>query len=85
MSIDIDVAAIARSARQLCFWYGRKAYRSGKQGYEENMDSVGVYPRSQIVRGRLFVRAQSAIRADGPPSAQERALQFDGSSYIDRY
>ena len=28
------------------------------------------YPRSPIARGRLFVRAQSVIRADGPPSAQ---------------
>jgi hypothetical protein len=25
----------------------------------------------------FFIRAQSAIRADGPPSAQARALQLD--------
>jgi hypothetical protein len=33
----------------------------------------------------LFIRAQSTIRADGPPSAQERALQFDVSFYVDQY
>jgi hypothetical protein len=30
----------------------------------------GFYPRSPIAYGRLFVRAQSVIRADGSPSAQ---------------
>jgi len=25
----------------------------------------------------LFIRAQSAIRADGPPSAQAQAIQFE--------
>jgi len=29
----------------------------------------------------LFIRAQSAIRADGAPSAQARALQLDVFSY----
>jgi len=32
----------------------------------------------------LFIRAQSAIRADGPPSAQARTLQFELSTYIRR-
>jgi len=32
----------------------------------------------------LFIRVQSAIRADGPPSAQFRSLQLDVSSYVDR-
>src|ERR1035437_4393942 len=30
----------------------------------------GFYTRSSIACGRLLVRAQSTIRADGPPSAQ---------------
>jgi len=33
----------------------------------------------------LFIRAPSTIRADGATSAQERVLQFDVSSYVDRY
>ncbi|MBI5912586.1 MAG: hypothetical protein HY848_21860, partial [Betaproteobacteria bacterium] len=33
----------------------------------------------------LFIRAQSTIRADGPPSAQVRSLQLDISLYFDRY
>jgi hypothetical protein len=37
-----------------------------------------------MAHGRLFVRAQSVIRADGPPSAQARALRFDVSRYVDR-
>jgi len=32
----------------------------------------------------LFIRAQSAIRADGAPSAQVRSLQFEVSSYVCR-
>jgi hypothetical protein len=32
----------------------------------------------------LFIRAQSAIRADGAPSAQVRSLQFEASTYIRR-
>jgi len=32
----------------------------------------------------LFVRAQSAIRADGTPSAQARSLQIDVFSCVDR-
>jgi hypothetical protein len=46
---------------------------------------MGFYTRSPIVRGRLLVRAQSAIRADGTPSAQALSLQFDASYYVDRY
>jgi hypothetical protein len=30
----------------------------------------------------LFIRAQSAIRADGAPSAQVLALQIDVSCYV---
>jgi hypothetical protein len=30
----------------------------------------------------VIVRAQSAIRADGTPSAQALALQFDVSCYV---
>jgi len=30
----------------------------------------------------LFIRAQSAIRADGAPSAQVRSQQFEVSSYV---
>jgi hypothetical protein len=33
--------------------------------------------RSLIAHGRPFVRAQSAIRADGPPSAQAGSLALD--------
>jgi len=33
----------------------------------------------------FIVRTQSTIRADGPPSAQVLALQFDVSSYIRRF
>ncbi|MFH1045150.1 MAG: hypothetical protein V1796_08970, partial [Pseudomonadota bacterium] len=33
----------------------------------------------------LFIRVQSTIRADGPPSAQIRSLQLDISLYFDRY
>jgi len=33
----------------------------------------------------LFIRAQSTIRADGPPSAQVRSLPLDISVYFDRY
>jgi hypothetical protein len=33
----------------------------------------------------LFIRAQSTIRADGPPSAQVRLPQLDSSLYFDRY
>jgi len=32
----------------------------------------------------LFIRAQSVIRADGAPSAQALALQFDLFAYIRR-
>ncbi|MBI5910863.1 MAG: hypothetical protein HY848_13035 [Betaproteobacteria bacterium] len=32
----------------------------------------------------LFIRAQSAIRADGTPSAQARSLRLDVSYYADR-
>jgi hypothetical protein len=38
------------------------------------------YTRSPIACGRILVRTQSAIRADGPPSAQARAPQFEVSS-----
>jgi hypothetical protein len=38
----------------------------------KNKDGVGVYSRSSIVRGWLFIRAQSMIRADGFSSAQHR-------------
>jgi hypothetical protein len=30
----------------------------------------------------LFIRAQSAIRADGPPAAQALVLQFEVSAYV---
>jgi len=43
----------------------------------------GFYPRSPIVRGRIFVRVQSAIRADGPPSAPALPEQFDPSTDAD--
>jgi len=33
----------------------------------------------------LFIRAQSAIRADGPPSAQARSAQLEISPYFDRW
>jgi hypothetical protein len=33
----------------------------------------------------LFIRAQSAIRADGPPSAQARSLRLDVSHSVDLY
>jgi len=33
----------------------------------------------------LFIRAQSAIRADGAPSAQVRSLQLDVWSYVARF
>jgi len=33
----------------------------------------------------LFIRTQSAIRADGPPSAQVRALQLDVLLYVDQW
>jgi len=36
-------------------------------------NGVGFYTRSPIAHGWLFIRAQSVIRADGPPSAQYRA------------
>jgi hypothetical protein len=45
---------------------------------------LGLYPRSLIAHGRLFVRAQSAIRADGTPSAQAPAQQFAVSPGIRR-
>ena len=32
----------------------------------------------------FFIRAQSAIRADGAPSAQVRSLQLEVSSYVRR-
>jgi len=37
---------------------------------DKNKDDSGFYPRSAIACGRLFVRMQSPIRADGSPSAQ---------------
>jgi hypothetical protein len=37
----------------------------------------GFYTRSPIAHGRLFVRAQSAIRSDGTPSAQALSPQLD--------
>jgi hypothetical protein len=33
----------------------------------------------------LFIRTQSTIRADGPPSAQVRALQLDVLLYVDQW
>jgi hypothetical protein len=38
----------------------------------KNKNGVGVYSRSSIARGWLFIRAQSTIRADGFSSAQHR-------------
>jgi hypothetical protein len=46
---------------------------------------VGFLQDRRLRTDALFIRAQSAIRADGPPSAQERALQFDVSCYVDQY
>jgi hypothetical protein len=40
-------------------------------------ERVCFHPRSPIAYGRLLVRAQSAIRAVGPPSAQVRSPQLD--------
>jgi len=31
----------------------------------------------------VFIRAQSTIRADGPPAAQARSPQFDVLPYVD--
>jgi hypothetical protein len=45
---------------------------------------VCFYTRSPLAHGRLFVRAQAVIRADGTPSAQARALQLEASSDADR-
>ena len=33
----------------------------------------------------LFIRAQSTIRADGAPSAQVRAMQFEILCHLSRY
>jgi hypothetical protein len=53
---------------------------------DESKPAYGCFnSRSLIAHGRLFVRAQSAIRADGPPSAQAGSLQLDVSPCLDRY
>jgi len=39
-----------------------------------------VFQRDRRLRAdALFIRAQSAIRADAPPSAQAQSLRFDAS------
>ena len=40
------------------------------------------YTRSPIACGRVFVRAQSAIRADGTPAAQARSRRLDASTCV---
>jgi hypothetical protein len=49
-----------------------KTIRTEKTVTEQNKDSAGFFTRSPIAYGRFFFRAQSAIRADGFSSAQQR-------------
>src|SRR5450759_1212384 len=46
------------------------------------MLAVGFLQDRRLRADVLFIRAKSAIRADGSPSAQERAPQFELPGYI---
>jgi len=59
------------------FGTDEKRIRTKNTVLDKNKDrGRGFHPRSPIVCGPLLVRAQSVIRADGPPSAQARAPQL---------
>jgi len=72
----------ARANRVFCT--DEKRIRTENTVMDKNNNGLGV----AFIRDRrlgtdaLFIRAQSTIRADGPPSAQDRSPQLDVSSCV---
>jgi len=66
----MPITAIARSARQHVFCTDEKRIRTENVVMDKSED-YGAFIRDRRLRvDVLFIRAQSTIRADGPPSAQ---------------
>jgi hypothetical protein len=84
MPSDTPSEAIARSRAPTLFLVRMKSASVPKTRFWIKAITAWVcfFARSPIAHGRFFVRAQSAIRADGTPSAQVRSPHFDLSDMV---
>jgi hypothetical protein len=72
----------ARANRVFCT--DEKRIRTENTVMNKSKDSAGISYKIVDWARMVFIRVQSTIRVDGPPSAQVRLLQLDVSSDVDR-
>jgi hypothetical protein len=72
--------ALARANRDFCT--DEKRIRAENTVMDNNNHDRGFIQDHRLRADVLFIRTQSVIRADGPPSAQARAPQIEVSSDV---